>query len=561
MSEFKDVESKGVSLETVSQNDGVEVQQTDPKKIVIEEGLRRGLLGRHISLISLASVIGGSCFYGFGYALFLSGPLGALIGFAIVGWIVWALMQSVGEVTTMFPIAGGFIEHANRFVDPAFGFAIAWMYYFMWSVFLGSEWNGAILILQYWVPEEHMPFWAWVLVFWVFFSILTTLGVVVYGEVEYYLGWIKLLSLFLCFFLSVLVNVGAFGNPYIGFKYWGHPTGPIINGINGFGQVFVLASAYYVGTEIISLAAGETKDPRKSIPQGVNNVVWRILFVYIGLIFFQGIVCPSDSDQLINAASDTASSPFTIAFTNAGWSWSGDFVNALISIAFISSVNGCIYVQSRALYSLALTGRAPKFFAITSKKGGKSPQEVLLLPECRNIYFYLVPYISILTSVLWGFLSLMNLSVTAGQVFQYLLGVGGSAAYIAWAGIIYTHLRIRSGLDKQGIPHSSYPFKAFGSIWIYRANLFLCLFLLLIQGFTAFERPFNWRAFITSYITIPTSVALFVGWKLWHKTHWVRLSEMDFSNRLVKLEDEAVERPPFRTKVAKLTAKVRRRHV
>jgi len=43
--------------------------------------------------------------------------------------------------------------------------------------------------------------------------------------------------------------------------------GPVVNGINGFGQVFVLASAYYVGTEIISLAAGETKDPRRSIPR------------------------------------------------------------------------------------------------------------------------------------------------------------------------------------------------------------------------------------------------------------------------------------------------------
>ena len=70
-----------------------------------------------------------------------------------------------------------------------------------------------------------MPLWGWTLVFFVFFSILTTLGVVAYGEIEYYLGWIKLLSLFLCFFLSFLVNVGAFGNGYIGFKYWKHPTG------------------------------------------------------------------------------------------------------------------------------------------------------------------------------------------------------------------------------------------------------------------------------------------------------------------------------------------------
>lgn len=46
-----------------------------------------------------------------------------------------------------------------------------------------------------------------------------------------------------------------------------HLAGPIINGIGGFGTVFVLASAFYVGTEIISLAAGETIDPIQAIPR------------------------------------------------------------------------------------------------------------------------------------------------------------------------------------------------------------------------------------------------------------------------------------------------------
>ncbi|KAN0090016.1 putative arginine permease [Hyaloscypha variabilis] len=475
----------------------VEVQD----EIILEDGLRRGLLGRHITLIPPASVIGAvraSCFYGFGYALYLSGPLGALIGFGIVGFIVWALMQSIGEVTTMFPIAGGFIEHAGRFVDPAFSFSMAWMYYFMWSVFLGSEWNGAILILQYWVPEEKMPLYGWVIVFWVFFSILTALGVVVYGEIEYYLGWFKIISLAVCFFISFLVNVGAFGNGYIGFRYWNPPEGPVVNGINGFGQVFVLASAYYVGTEIISLAAGETKDPRKSIPTGVSSVVYRILFVYMGLIFFQGLICPSDSPELLSASSTVASSPFTIGFVKAGWNSAGDFINVLTVVSFISAMNGCIYHR--------------KFFAITSKKG--------------------VPYVSILTSVCWGFLALMNLKVTAGQVFAYMTSVGGSAAYIAWGGIIFTHLRV-SGLVKQGIDPSTFPFKAFGSIWIYRFNLFLDIFLLLIQGFTAFEKPFNWRLFVVS----------------------VRLSEMDFSGRLLKLADEEEEKKP--SFVKKLIAIVR----
>ncbi len=127
MPEFEDIESKSFPHEKASPVDSTEVRP-ESENIIIEAGLRRGLLGRHISLISLASVIGASCFYGFGYALYLSGPLGALLGFGIVGkspsinqvsthvadddggWIVWALMQSVGEVTTMFPIAGGFIE-------------------------------------------------------------------------------------------------------------------------------------------------------------------------------------------------------------------------------------------------------------------------------------------------------------------------------------------------------------------------------------------------------------------------------------------------------------------
>ncbi len=67
--------------------------------------------------------------------------------------------------------------------------------------------------------------WAWTLIFWGFFSVLSTLGVVVYGELEYYLGWFKIVSMGVCFFISILVNVGAFKGGYIGFRYWTAPTG------------------------------------------------------------------------------------------------------------------------------------------------------------------------------------------------------------------------------------------------------------------------------------------------------------------------------------------------
>lgn len=88
--------------------------------------------------------------------------------------------------------------------------------------------------------------------------------------------------------------------------------------------------------------------------------------------FFQGLICPSNSPDLLNADSVVASSPFTIGFTAAGWKTAGHFVNALITVAFVSAANGVVYVQSRTIYSLALTKRAPKVFARTTSRGGKS---------------------------------------------------------------------------------------------------------------------------------------------------------------------------------------------
>ena len=114
----------------------------------------------------------------------------------------------------------------------------------------------------------------------------------------------------------------------------------------------------------------------------------------------------------------------------------------------------------------------------------------------------------------------MNRKLSAGEVFKYMTTVGGTAAYIAWASIMFTHLRIRAGAKKQNISVGTFPFKAFGSIWIYRLNFVFDLFLLLIQGYTVFKHPFDWRSFIASYITIPTFVILFVGYKWYFTTHW-----------------------------------------
>ncbi|CEJ61161.1 hypothetical protein PMG11_09701 [Penicillium brasilianum] len=477
---------------------------------VIEDGLRRGLKGRQFVIIALGSIIGPGCFYGLGYGIYEAGPLGLLIGFSVVGASMWILMQSVGEVATLFPVHGGFVEHCDRFVDPALSFAVSWLYYFMWSVFLASG--------KFWIPESAVPVWAWYILIFVFFSILTTLGVNYYGEIEYYSGMFKFLSLIVLFFISILANVGAFGNGYVGFRYWKEPYGPIQNGVNGFGQVFVMAAAYYVGTEIVSVAAGESKNPQRDVPRATNSILYRILVVFIGMAFFQGLICPSTSDDLVHPGSKTASSPFTIGFTLAGWKSSAHFVNAIILIAFVSAANGVVYIQSRTLYSLALKRKAPSFFAITTARG--------------------VPYVAILFSNMWGFLGLMSLQTTAGSLFSYFTSFGGTAAYIAWAVITIVQLRVRAAAKRKDIDVKTFPFTAPGHISIYWGNFVFNIFLLLIQGFTVFETPFNYQSFIASYISIPVFFFMFVGYKWWFKTKWVPLDSIDFSGRLQRSTEE-----------------------
>jgi yeast amino acid transporter len=93
-----------------------------------------------------------------------------------------------------------------------------------------------------------------------------TSGVIVYGELEFWLALWKIICVCVGFLLAILCNTGAIGGDYVGFRYWKEP-GAVINGINGFGQSFVLAAVYYCGTELVAITAGESKRPNKDIPK------------------------------------------------------------------------------------------------------------------------------------------------------------------------------------------------------------------------------------------------------------------------------------------------------
>jgi amino acid transporter len=79
-----------------------------------ESGVKRGLKTRHLSMMALAGIIGPGLLVGSGGALASGGPASLLIGFGVIGLIAFSVMQSLGELTTLYPTGGAFTKLADR---------------------------------------------------------------------------------------------------------------------------------------------------------------------------------------------------------------------------------------------------------------------------------------------------------------------------------------------------------------------------------------------------------------------------------------------------------------
>jgi amino acid transporter len=144
-----------------------ETEADDFRIIDPHSGVKRGLKTRHLSMMALAGIIGPGLLVGAGGALSSGGPASLLIGFGVIGLIAFSIMQSLGELTTLYPSGGAFTALADRFVDKAFGVAVGWNYFIIWFAVLANEYNTICSILVFW--SDKVPLWGYFLILWVSF--------------------------------------------------------------------------------------------------------------------------------------------------------------------------------------------------------------------------------------------------------------------------------------------------------------------------------------------------------------------------------------------------------
>ncbi|KAJ5982964.1 hypothetical protein N7481_005063 [Penicillium waksmanii] len=465
--------------------------------------LARRLSARQVQMIAIGGTIGTGLFLGTGTSLSKGGPASTLIAYAICGGIVFVTMLCLGEMAAFVPVAGSFCTYAGRFVDDALGFALTWNYWFNDAVSTASDIIALQLLLEFWT--DNFPGWAISLIFLVVVIVLNVLSVRVYGEIEYWLSLLKVVTIVIFIILGIAVNCGGnTDHEYIGGKYWHTGDAPFVGGIGGFASVFVTASFAYGGTESIAITAGETKDPAKTMPKVVRNVFWRIILFYLLSILIIGLNVPYNYPGLSDG--NTRTSPFTIVFQQAGSSVAGSFINAVIMTSVISAANHALFAGSRLLYTLAVEGYAPRFFGHLNR--------------------FHVPWVAVLATAVISGLCFGASYIGAGKLWSWLQNIVGVSNQLSWICISIASLRFRSAIRSQGLEHLL-PFKnwtyPFGPIIAIGLNVVL----VLVQGWECFSPYFKRVDFVSYYIEIPIMIVMFLAWKLVKRTHFVSKSEMD----------------------------------
>lgn len=495
-----------------------------------EDTLHRGLNSRQISMIAIGGAVGTGLIIGSGTALARGGPLGMLLGYSIMGFVCYLVMCALGEMATWIPHRKGFSGYASRFVDPALGCATGYNYLFKYLIVTPNNIVAAGLVLNYWEGGRSVPIAAWLSIFIVAILVINFLGIRFFGEFEFWLSLIKVITLIGLLIMSICLTSGA--NPQgdvIWFRYWGGNSGPFasykVGGQTGrflgVWAVFVNALFAYMGTELIGVTVGECANPRRNIPSAIRKTFWRILIFYIGGVFCISLLIASNDQRLFvanRASASAAASPFVVAVSGMGIKVLPSILNAAILIFVLSAANSDLYIASRTLYALAEEGKAPRFLLKVNKQG--------------------CPYICLLATWLFCGLAYLRVSSDGAVVFGYFVNLVALFGGLTWISICLCHIRFVKAFKAQGVDRALVPYKApFGVIGSWVA-LIITSVVCFFKGWDSFVTSFNVATFMTNYIGFVSFAAIYLFYKVFYKTRLIPLEEIDLFSGKQEIDDD-----------------------
>jgi GABA permease len=243
-----------------------------------------------------------------------------------------------------------------------------------------------------------------------------------YGEFEYWFALLKVVAIVAFLVLGLLAVLGVLpGSDTHGVaNLWSH------GGFAPEGGVAVLAGLLtamfsFQGSEIVTIAAAESEEPKKNIRKAVRAVVWRLGLFYLGSIFLVVSLVPWNSDAL-------AAGSYQAVLDRMNIPGAGRIMDVVLVVAVSSCLNSAVYTASRMAFSLARRGDAPAALAATSPNG--------------------VPRNAVVGSTVIGIVAVIA-NYLLPSVFTYLIASSGAIALMMYLVIALTQYATRR---KQGHP-------------------------------------------------------------------------------------------------------------
>lgn len=439
-----------------------------------EQGLRRSLSARQLSMIAIGGAIGTGLFLGSGFAIKLAGP-GVLVSYAIGAVLALLLMGCLAEMTVTHPLTGSFGAYAEHYVGPLAGFLVRWSYWTGNVLAVGTEVTAVAVYMKYWFPMT--PGWVWIFLFSGTLVLANALAVSIFGTIEYWFSIVKVTAIVV--FIAIASYLVFGGAAPTGFANYTAHGGFLPHGWWGAWIAVMVAVFSYLSLEMIAVAAGEAEQPQIAITRAFRSTILRlILFYLLTLGLMLALVPWTDAGA--------GESPFVRAMRSAHIPAAAGIVNFVILVAALSAMNSILYVCTRMMFSLSRAGQAPRRFGVLNKRG--VPLQALLLSSSGVA-------VAAVLGALWP-----------DQAYLVMLSISSVGIMFVWMMIFITHYffrraRLAAAQSRPVFRMWGYPFTS-----LFGAGLMAAILIT-----TLFNQPFR----MTLIFGIPFLVLLSVIYYVW----------------------------------------------
>ncbi|KAI8668783.1 AA-permease domain-containing protein [Fusarium keratoplasticum] len=465
----------------------------------------RSFSPRQVHVIALGSNIGSGVFIATGKALATGGPGNMVIAYAMVCSCVWAVLQSLSEMTIAFPVSGNYIDYADRWVDPALAFGAGFAEWLGWTAIVSAEAGFFNILVQFWA-EGSFPLAATITIFLVACLVIFLLPNKVFAWFEYVTSLIKIFLFLIIITLSLALVCGAGpkGTVHHGETWTDLPA--FLNGFSGFANCALLAT-WAVGDQVfIGIMGGEAESPRFSMAHATKLVPFRVNFIYMLSVVFITILVPSNDERLLGG-SGVAASPFVVAVQDSGIPFISSLLNAGMMCGVLAIAAESVYIASRVLRSMAHQGLVSPRLAHVDDKG--RPRLALVI-----------------TCVIAVILGYIQLSAGGLKVLNWLISITSASFFTNWIIISFTNWRFHCALKAQND-------KLFSEVYAWKSNawplgpgwLMLISLLLLVCCIYSGIEPvggagFTAENFFQYMIGVLVIFGFTLGYKIIYRTPW-----------------------------------------